>query len=112
MNISGWFLFSVKSPSSRAGGSDPEVEPDRQERPGQAVTEEVEASPAGELVLGVLVAQGRGYPRPAPSLGTTDILAGRTHEAASVQPVVIIRPQSHLARSEVSLSQVRELWLW
>ena len=75
------------------------------------MTEEVEASPAGELVLGVLVAQGWGYPRPAPSLGTTDILAGRTHEAPSVQPVVIIRPQSHLAGSQVSLSLISELWL-
>ena len=68
------------------------MEPDSQKPPGEAVTDEVEARPAGELVLGVVVAQGRRYARPAASLASTDVLAGRTHQATSVQPVVISRP--------------------
>ena len=108
MNISGWFFFSVNSFVTRQqeeAASDPEAERDSQEAPGEAVTDEVEARPAGELVLGIAVAQGRRYPRPAPSLGPAHLLAGRTHQAPGVQPVVLIRPQADLAsRDPISLS--------
>ena len=92
MNISAWFLFSVNSLVTAGAASDPQEEPDSQEAPGEAVTDEVKARPAGELVLGIVVAQGRRYARPAPSLASTDVLAGRTDQAPSVQPVVISRP--------------------
>ena len=80
----------------------PEEEPQSQEAPAQGVTDAVEASPAGELVLGIVVAQGGRYPRPAASLSSAHVLAGRTDQAASVQPVVVIRPQANLAETSQS----------
>ena len=80
------------------GVSDPVEEPDSQDPPGQTETggEEVGGA-AGELVLGVAVAQWRGDPRPAPGLGPAHLLAGRTDQAPGVQPGVLIRPQADLA---------------
>ena len=97
MNISAWFLFSVNSLVTAGAASDPQEQPDSQKAPGEAVTDEVKAGPAGELVLGVAVAQWRGDPRPTPGLGPTHLLAGRTDQAPGVQPGVLIRPQADLA---------------
>ena len=93
-------VFCVLGPASG-----PEEDPESQEAPAQGVTDVVEASPAGELMLGVAVAQGRRYPGSAPGLSSAHLLAGRTHQAPSVQPVVIIRPQADLAQTSMSVSQ-------
>ena len=50
---------------------------------------------AGEAVLGVDVRARRGGGRGA-LLGAAQLLAGRAHHAAGVEPVVISRPQPDL----------------
>ena len=88
------------------GVSDPVEEPDSQDPPGQTETGGGEAGGgAGELVLGVAVAQWRGDPRPAPSLGPAHLLAGRTDQAPGVQPGVLIWPQADLAGNQRGQSQ-------
>ena len=51
---------------------------------------------AGQQVLRVVVREGGRHPRPAPGLGPAHLLAGGADEAARVQPVIILRPQSDL----------------
>ena len=91
-------VFCVLGPASG-----PEEDPESQEAPAQGVTDVVEASPAGELVLGVVVTQGGRNPGSAASLSSAHVLAGRTYQAASVQPVVVIRPQANLAETSQSV---------
>ena len=98
-----FWLVSLQSEmfSELGATSGPEETPDQEESPGEEVTDAVLPRPAGQLVLWVVVAGGRRYPGPAPSLPSTHLLARRTDQAAGVQPVVIVRPQADLERQSV-----------
>lgn len=92
-------MCGEKSPG---GVSDPVEEPDSQDPPGQTEA----GGAAGQLVLGVAVAQWRGDPRPTPGLGPAHLLAGRTDQAPGVQPGVLIRPQADLAGNQRGQSRL------